>query len=174
MDDILILLLSVFLGGLGYFIVNWHLAPVLRYRELLERIASTMTFRMNVLANASYGHPNAMNEGNVATSCELRQFACELQGLNNILDRPKLLRALYHVPSQEKLHKVAEKLVFLSNSIITRSDEFAQELNQGAIYDRIAGIENLLGIDITESAMEIAKLHRETADAINQREKGET
>lgn len=174
MDEILILLLSVFLGGLGYFIVNWHLGPVLRYRELQERIASTVIFRMNILANASYGSPDAMDQGKEATSSELRQLACELRGLNNVLDRSKFLRALCKVPSQEKLHEVAGKLIFLSNSLSSISDDFARELNQGAIYDRIAGIENLLGIDITESAEEIARLHIETADAINRRRKGET
>jgi hypothetical protein len=169
MNEILIFFLSVFLGGLGYFIVNWHLSPVLKYRNMKQKIASTLVFRMNIIANASYGSCDSEDDVRESTSLELRQLASDIRGLNNTIDGSPILRALYGVPKKKELHDVAARLFFLSNSLSPKPDDFARELNQGAIYERIAGIEDSLNLEITKSAKEISKMHKETAKAINQR-----
>lgn len=154
--------------------MNWHLRPVLRYRDMKQKIASTLIFNMNIIANASYGSCESEDPGRENISLELRKLASEIRGINNTIDGSSILRALYGVPKKKELHEVAARLFFLSNSLSPKPDDFARELNQGAIYERIAGIEDSLNLEITESAKEISKMHKETAEAINQRRKKTT
>jgi len=169
MNELLFFILGSLVGAFGYFLSNWHFAPVLAYRRLLEKAVSVTVFRINVIANAPYSPQGYQNEDTKNTALELRQLASDIRGLNNILDRSFLARRLCSVPSNMKLENAASCFIYLSNSLGSRSDDLAREHQLVEVYSRIAEIEELLKVHITEDAKGTAEKHREVEEILRER-----
>ncbi len=169
MNELLFFILGALIGALGYFLSNWHFAPVLTYRRLLEKAVSVTVFRINIMANAPYSPQGYQNEDTKNTALELRQLASDIRGLNNILDRSSFARRLCGIPSCMKLEKAASCFIYLSNSLGSRSDDLAREHRLAEVYSRIAEIEEILRVHITEDARGTADKHKEIEEIIRKR-----
>lgn len=169
MNELLFFILGSLVGAFGYFLSNWHFAPVLAYRSLLEKAVSVTVFRIDIVANAPYSPQGYRNEETKNAALEFRQLASDIRGLNNILDRSLIARRLCGVPSHMKLENAASCFIYLSNSLGSRSDELAREHQLAEVFSRIAEIEGLLKVHITEDAKGTAENHKEIEEIVRRR-----
>lgn len=157
MHEIANILLTISFGALGYFLANFWMAPVIRFRALKERIHADLVFYANVLHNPQ-SEPDDLSD---RTTQELRRNASELFALDSVMISLKTFRSLMRIPKTEKIEEAASSLVWMSNSVVKQgSNGSAEKLY---LLDRMKKIQDNLGImfdkDLNAALERAVKLH---------------
>jgi hypothetical protein len=130
MIEVLILLLSVFLGAMGYLVATFWMAPILRYHEIRHEVTADVIYYRNAIAPTP--NDTEMQQRYDARRGANRKHAAELVACYNRLPwwYTKLLKFKHEEPMN-----AAPMLIGLSN--VSREEDAEPRIKYLKQYLRI-------------------------------------
>ena len=113
--------------------------PYVEYRKVLADISYTLIYYANLIVSAPAG---SKRDEQAEISERLRQLSARLRAAITALPFHELMRLFQLIPSQERIHDAAARLIRISNLLLEtekRHDEIRQDM---------AAIGELLRIDV--------------------------
>ena len=136
--------LIVFGGGVlllaSQFAADGIIKPYVEYRKVLAEISYTLIYYANLIVTAPAG---SKREEHAEISEKLRQLSARLRSAITALPFHELMRLFKLVPSQDRIHDAAARLIRMSNLLLETEQKRHDEIRQD-----MAAIGALLQIDV--------------------------
>ncbi len=122
------------------FVAEGIIRPYVEYRKVLADISYTLIYYANIIVSAPAG---SKREEHAEISERLRQLSARLRSAITALPFHELMRMFKLVPSQERIHDAAARLIRMSNLLLETEQKRHDEIRQD-----MAAIGALLQIDV--------------------------
>ena len=116
--------------------------PYIEYRKVLADISYTLIYYANLIVSTP---AHSKRDEQVEISERLRQLSARLRSAITALPFHELMRMLRLVPSQDRIHDAAARLIRISNLLLETEQKRVDEIRQD-----IAAIGSLLQIDVAK------------------------
>ena len=114
--------------------------PYVEYRKVLADISYTLIYYANLIVSAPAG---SKRDEQAEISERLRQLSARLRAAITALPFHELMRLFQLIPTQERIHDAAARLIRMSNLLLEIEQKRHDEIRQD-----IAAIGALLRIDV--------------------------
>src|ERR1700736_2655221 len=116
--------------------------PYVEYRKVLAEISYTLIYYASLIVSAP---AHSKRDEQAEISERLRQLSARLRSAVTALPFHDLMRVLHLVPSQERIHDAAARLVRMSTLLLETEQKRHDEIRQD-----MAAIGTLLQIDVAK------------------------
>jgi len=134
-------LIAVFVAFLlSQFVSEGIIKPCVEYRKVLADISYTLIYYANLIVSTP---AHSKREEQAEISERLRQLSARLRAAITALPFQELTRMFKLLPSQDRIHDAAARLVRMSNLLLETEQKRHDEIRQD-----MAAIGELLRIDV--------------------------
>ena len=135
----------ILIGGgvlllVSQFVAEGIIKPYVEYRKVLADISYTLIYYANIIVTAPAG---SKREEHAEISERLRQLSARLRSAVTALPFHEPMRLFHLIPSQDRTHDAAARLVRISNMLLETEQKRHDEIRQD-----MAAIGALLQIDV--------------------------
>ena len=124
------------------FAAEGIIKPYVEYRKVLAEISYALIYYANIIISAPAG---SKREEHAEISERLRQLSARLRSAVTALPFHELMRLFKLIPSQDRVHDAAARLIRMSNLLLETEQKRHDEIRQD-----MAAIGALLKIDVAK------------------------